>query len=83
MARRSFKADKRRRQLQKKKKQEQKRQKKQTKDGSEAEGEDQSYLEYLSPGGPMDERYVAEDEENDEDGEENGEADESDADRET
>ena len=76
MARRSFKADKRRRQLQKKKKQEQKRQKKQTKDGSEAEGEDQSYLEYLSPGGPMDERYVAEEEEN-------GEADESDADRET
>ncbi|MFW6223439.1 MAG: hypothetical protein ACOC4A_00985 [Spirochaetota bacterium] len=81
MARRSFKADKRRRQLQKKKKQEQKRQKKQNKDGSEMEGEDQSYLEYLSPGGPMDERYVAEEDENDEDGEDDGEADDSDADR--
>ncbi|NBB90182.1 MAG: hypothetical protein GVY23_03125 [Spirochaetes bacterium] len=81
MARRSFKADKRRRQLQKKKKQEEKRQKKQTKDGPE--GEDKSYLEYLSPGGPMDERYVEEEEEKDEDGEENGDADGSDADRET
>lgn len=82
MARRSFKADKRRRQLQKKKKQEQKRLKKQNKDGSETEGEDQSYLEYLSPGGPMDERYVEEDE-NEEDGDETADADDADSDRET
>lgn len=72
MARRSFKGDKRRRQLDKQRKQEEKRKKRQNKDPNAPE-DDKSYLEYLSPGGPVDQRFVEEeetDEEQDEEGEE-------------
>lgn len=34
-----------------------------------SEEEDTSYLEYLNPGGPMDARYIEEDEESDEEDE--------------
>lgn len=73
MGRRSFKGDKRRRELVKKKKQEAKRQRRQNKDGEESGEPDNAYLEYLNPGGPMDEKYLPEeeDEENGEDKNEN------------
>jgi len=63
MPRRSYKGEKRRKQLEKQRKQEAKRQKRQSKDSGEEQGEDTSYLEYLQPGGPMDERYVNDEEE--------------------
>lgn len=69
MARQSFKGDKRRRQLEKQRKQEEKRAKKQNKEPGTAE-DDTSYLEYLSPGGPMDEHFLVSEEE---DAEENNE----------
>lgn len=78
MARRSFKGDKRRRQLDKQRKQEEKRKRRQNKDPN-APADDTSYLEYLSPGGPIDQRLAEpeEGEETDENGEtgteENGE----------
>ncbi len=57
MARQSFKGDKRRRQLDKQRKQEEKRKRRQNKDPN-APADDTSYLEYLSPGGPVDQRFV-------------------------
>jgi hypothetical protein len=64
MARRSpYKGDKFRRQLEKKKKQDEKRKKKQNKDEEAPAEEDTSYMEYLMPGGPMDERFVDPEEE--------------------
>lgn len=63
MGKRSFKGDKRRRELQKKKKKEEKLQRRQNRDDS---GEDNSYLEYLNPGGPMDERYLDDEDEDQE-----------------
>lgn len=65
MARQSFKGDKRRRQLEKQRKQEEKRKRRQSKDPN-APADDTSYLEYLTPGGPMDPQF-AEPEEADED----------------
>ncbi len=58
MPKRSYKGDKRRRELEKRRKQEQKRKKRREGGGTE----DTSYQEYLSPGGPMDERYAPADE---------------------
>ncbi len=71
MARRSYQGDKRRRELKKKKKQEEKRAKRQNRDKPDGTPEDdQSYLEYLNPGGPQDARYIQEeDEEGDEESE--------------
>ena len=63
MPRRSYKGEKRRKQLEKQRKQEAKRQRRQNKDSGEEQGEDTSYLEYLQPGGPMDERYLADEDE--------------------
>lgn len=57
MARQSFKGDKRRRQLDKQRKQEEKRKRRQNKDPN-APADDTSYLEYLSPGGPIDQRFA-------------------------
>lgn len=65
MARRSFKGDKRRRQLDKQRKQEEKRKKRQNKDPN-APADDKSYLEYLTPGGPVDRRFVETEEDQDE-----------------
>ncbi len=72
MPKRSFKGDKRRRQLQKKKKREDKLARKQNKgaDGSEGESDDNAYLEYLNPGGPMDERFTPEEDDEGDDEEE-------------
>jgi hypothetical protein len=64
MARQSFKGDKRRRQLDKQRKQEEKRKKRLNKDPNAGEA-DTSYLEYLSPGGPMDPSFVEPEEETD------------------
>jgi|GEM_PF-1537470 len=61
MGKRSFSPDKRRRELEKKRKQEAKRQRRQNKDSSGPQEDDTSYLEYLQPGGPMDERYIEKD----------------------
>lgn len=71
MARNNYSGEKRRRELNKKKKQEIKRREKAER--AEAGGEDTSYLEYLNPGGPVDQQYIPdeEDQENeDEDTEE-------------
>ena len=52
MPKRSYKGDKRRREIVKKKKREEKLNRKRTgKDDSDSNGEDTSYLEYLHPGG--------------------------------
>lgn len=52
MPKRSYKGDKRRREIAKKKKREEKLNRKHTvKDESDTNGEDTSYLEYLHPGG--------------------------------
>ncbi len=52
MPKRSYKGDRRRREIAKKKKREEKLNRKHTvKNGSESNGEDTSYLEYLHPGG--------------------------------
>lgn len=52
MPKRSYKGDKRRREIAKKKKREEKLNRKHTgKDDSDSNGEDTSYLEYLHPGG--------------------------------
>lgn len=52
MPKRSYKGDKRRREIAKKKKREEKQNRKHiVKTDSENEGEDKSYLEYLHPGG--------------------------------
>jgi len=56
MPKRSYKGDKRRREIAKKKKREEKLNRKHTSHGdSESGGEDTSYLEYLHPGGLPDE----------------------------
>lgn len=52
MPKRSYKGDKRRREIAKKKKRDEKLNRKHTvKDDSDSNGEDTSYLEYLHPGG--------------------------------
>lgn len=70
MARQSFKGDKRRRQLDKQRKQEEKRKKRLNKDPNSGEP-DTTYLEYLTPGGPMDPQFTEpeDDSESDEDSE--------------
>ena len=78
MARNRYSGDKRRRELDKKKKKERKRRERAERaasGGADTPEEDTSYLEYLNPGGPVDARYMPEDEPSEEesDGEETGE----------
>jgi hypothetical protein len=69
MPKRSYKGDKRRREIAKKKKREDKLNRKHTsKDDGESGGEDTSYLEYLHPGGLPEELQDDSDEETAEDG---------------
>jgi hypothetical protein len=56
MARNNYSGEKRRRELNKKKKQEIKRREKAER--AEAGIEDTSYLEYLNPGGPVDQQFI-------------------------
>lgn len=76
MGKRSYKPEKRRRELNKKAKKEQKRQNRLNKSSGEGETpeEDNSYLEYLNPAGIMDpEEVLSEGEEEDEEEGEDGE----------
>lgn len=67
MPKRSYKGDKRRREIAKKKKREEKLNRKHAaKEGGEAEGEDTSYLEYLHPGGLPEELQENDESEEDE-----------------
>ena len=68
MARNPYGGDKRRREIAKKKKREAKLARKHTKDDGDS-GEDTSYLEYLNPGGVLEESHSS-DTEADEDEEE-------------
>lgn len=70
MPKRSYKGDKRRREIAKKKKREEKLSRKHSGKGdSESGGEDTSYLEYLHPGGLPDEFQDSEEQDDDEDDE--------------
>lgn len=78
MARNHYSGDKRRRELEKKRKKERKARERAARASSDApaEGEDNSYLEYLNPGGPMDNRYLEpEDGESENDEDENSDED--------
>ena len=79
MGKRSYKPEKRRRELNKKAKKEQKRQNRLNKSSGESETgeEDNSYLEYLNPAGIMDpEEVLSEGDEEEEDEDTNGNANE-------
>ncbi|SIQ14718.1 hypothetical protein SAMN05920897_104127 [Alkalispirochaeta americana] len=68
MARNNYSGEKRRRELNKKRKQE--RKKREKAERVETGAEDTSYLEYLNPGGPQDDRFIGDDEEGEEDDQE-------------